>query len=148
LEKLGPKQKGIVSQSVKEVLDSLVADNIVTAEKIGTSNYFWAFPSTAGHQRRKRLDDLHAELDQLVSQRDELNAKVDAANEGREESSDRNDLLEQLQQAERLRSGLDQELQKFADNDPAVIEALRNDIKTCTVATNRWTGILYVCGIL
>lgn len=139
---MGPKLKGIVSQSVKEVLDSLVADNIVTAEKIGTSNYFWAFPSTAGHQRRKRLDDLRAELEQLQSQSNELAEKVDAANEGREESNDRKELLEQLQQAEHLRAKLDQELKKYADNDPAVIEAMRKDVKLCMMAANRWTGTI------
>lgn len=37
----------LVAQTVKEVLDSLVADNLVICEKIGTSNYFWAFPSAA-----------------------------------------------------------------------------------------------------
>lgn len=45
LEKMGPKLKGIVSQSVKEVLQSLVDDDLVVCEKIGTSNYFWSFPS-------------------------------------------------------------------------------------------------------
>jgi hypothetical protein len=49
LEKMGPKLKGIISQSVKDVVQSLVDDNLVTCEKIGTSNYFWAFPSAAGH---------------------------------------------------------------------------------------------------
>jgi hypothetical protein len=39
--------KHIVSQSVKEVLDSLVADNLIQMDKIGTSNYFWSFPSAA-----------------------------------------------------------------------------------------------------
>lgn len=47
LEKTLPKAKGIVSQSVKEVLQSLVDDRLVQGEKIGTSNYFWSFPSTA-----------------------------------------------------------------------------------------------------
>ncbi len=36
-----------VSQSVKEVLQSLVDDSLVDTEKIGTSVYFWAFPSKA-----------------------------------------------------------------------------------------------------
>ena len=40
LEKMGSKQKGIVLQSIKEILESLVSDNLVTAEKIGTSNIF------------------------------------------------------------------------------------------------------------
>lgn len=47
LEKMLPKEKGIVAQTVKDVLQSLVDDRLVMAEKIGTSNYFWSFPSTA-----------------------------------------------------------------------------------------------------
>lgn len=47
LEKLCPKEKGITSMSVKEVVQSLVDDGIVDSEKIGTSIYFWAFPSKA-----------------------------------------------------------------------------------------------------
>jgi hypothetical protein len=36
LEKLGPK-KGVISQSVKDVIDSLVGDDLVFKDKIGTS---------------------------------------------------------------------------------------------------------------
>lgn len=35
----------LVQQSVKDVLQSLVDDGLVTVEKIGTSNYYWSFPS-------------------------------------------------------------------------------------------------------
>lgn len=31
--------------AIKDVLQSLVDDGLVHAEKIGTSNYYWAFPS-------------------------------------------------------------------------------------------------------
>ena len=37
----------IASMSVKEVLQSLVDDDMVDSERIGTSTYFWAFPSKA-----------------------------------------------------------------------------------------------------
>ena len=33
--------------SVKEILQSLVDDGMVDSDKIGTSIYFWAFPSKA-----------------------------------------------------------------------------------------------------
>lgn len=36
LEKLGPK-KGVISQSVKDVVQSLVDDDLVLKDKIGTS---------------------------------------------------------------------------------------------------------------
>jgi hypothetical protein len=60
LEKTLPKTKGIgirwlviiayiVSQTVKEVVQSLVDDRLVNQEKIGSSNYFWCFPSQAIH---------------------------------------------------------------------------------------------------
>lgn len=47
LEKLCQKEKGITSMSVKEILTSLVDDCMVDTEKIGTSVYFWSYPSKA-----------------------------------------------------------------------------------------------------
>lgn len=44
LEKIAPKEKGIVAQSVKDVLQNLIDDGLVRTDKIGTSIYFWAFP--------------------------------------------------------------------------------------------------------
>ena len=35
LEKRCPKEKGIVSQSVKDILNQLVSDNLVDTDKIG-----------------------------------------------------------------------------------------------------------------
>ncbi|KAI8577662.1 hypothetical protein K450DRAFT_177470, partial [Umbelopsis ramanniana AG] len=46
LEKIAPKRQ-IVVQSVKDTLQSLVDDGLVNMEKIGSSNYFWSFPSAA-----------------------------------------------------------------------------------------------------
>jgi Mnd1 HTH domain len=48
LEKSCQKEKGITSMSVKDILQSLVDDGMVDTDKIGTSVYFWAFPSKAG----------------------------------------------------------------------------------------------------
>ena len=48
LEKIAPKSKGIIAMSVEEVLTSLVNDDEVLTDKIGTSNYFWVF---ASHER-------------------------------------------------------------------------------------------------
>ena len=47
LERMCQKEKGITSMSVKEILTSLVDDGMVDTDKIGTSVYFWAFPSKA-----------------------------------------------------------------------------------------------------
>lgn len=51
VEKLSVK-KGITLQSVKEVLQSLVDDDLVHQERIGASNFFWSFPSEAATKVR------------------------------------------------------------------------------------------------
>lgn len=42
--------------SVKEILTSLVDDGMVDTDKIGTSVYFWAFPSKASQNVRKLVN--------------------------------------------------------------------------------------------
>jgi len=49
---MAQREKGITSMSVKEILQSLVDDALVDTERIGTSNYFWAFPSKASNNVR------------------------------------------------------------------------------------------------
>ena len=92
LEKMGSKQ-GIVSQSIKEVLQELVDDNLVKLEKIGIANYYWSFPSQATATKKKivkqldtsisnkkqNIDNLEKEAKDVVAS--EINeARTDAAN--------------------------------------------------------------------
>lgn len=48
--------------TVKDVLQSLVDDNMVDCEKVGTSNYFWAFPSKALHARKRKQEELQKQV--------------------------------------------------------------------------------------
>lgn len=44
LEKIAPKEKQIVAQSVKDVIQNLVDDGLIDTDKVGTSVYYWSFP--------------------------------------------------------------------------------------------------------
>ena len=50
IEKLGAK-KGVVFQTIKDVNQSLVDDNLVQFDRIGAGAFFWALPSQ-GYQMR------------------------------------------------------------------------------------------------
>lgn len=41
---MGPHEKGIVMQSVKDVVKGLQDDGLVHSDKIGSSVYFWSLP--------------------------------------------------------------------------------------------------------
>lgn len=53
--------------TVKEVLQSLVDDNMVDCERVGTSNYYWAFPSKALHARNHKLEELQKQVSSVPS---------------------------------------------------------------------------------
>lgn len=52
----------LAPMSVKDVLQSLVDDNMVDTERVGTSNYYWAFPSKALNARKHRLEELERQV--------------------------------------------------------------------------------------
>ncbi|KAI8917562.1 meiotic nuclear division protein 1 [Powellomyces hirtus] len=143
IEKIASKQKGIVVQSIKEVLDSLVSDNIVTVEKIGTSNYYWSFPSTAVQNRKRRIAELGEELANVEAKRQELDSALAQRKNGREETEERIALMERLKEAEAINRNLLAELEMFKDSDPVLVAAKENAIVLAKNAVNRWTENIF-----
>ncbi|KAH9762750.1 Meiotic nuclear division protein 1-like [Citrus sinensis] len=99
LEKLGPK-KGVITQSVKDVVQSLVDDDLVLKDKIGTSVYFWSLPSCAGNQLRNVYRKLESDLQSSKKRHTELVEQCNALKKGREESDEREEALEELKAVE------------------------------------------------
>lgn len=89
LETIAPKTKGIVVQTVKEVLQGLVDDRLVQCEKIGTSNYYWSFPSVSLHTRKMQAETLQEEIDKLERTREELGVQIEQAQSTRQNSVSR-----------------------------------------------------------
>nr|VDD40592.1 unnamed protein product [Brassica oleracea] len=142
LEKLGPK-KGVISQSVKDVIQSLVDDDLVAKDKIGISVYFWSLPSCAGNQLRSVRQKLESDLQGSNKKLAELVDQCDALKKGREESEERTEALAQLQDIEKKHKELKNEMVQFADNDPATLEAMRAAIEVAHQSANRWTDNIF-----
>ena len=143
LEKIAPKEKGIISQSVKDVLQSLVDDDMVDTEKIGTSVYFWAFPSKATVNRKRKLSDLQDKMSITSKKVDETKKSIILALEGREDTEERSVRLKKLKQMKEKKRELESSLQNYRDCDPQVLEKLRREIVLSKDATNRWTDNVY-----
>lgn len=142
LEKLGPK-KGVITQSVKDVVQSLVDDDLVLKDKIGTSVYFWSLPSCAGNQLRNVYRKLESDLQSSKKRHTELVEQCNALKKGREESDEREEALEELKAVELKHIELKDEMGQYADNDPAAFEAMKNAIEVAHAAANRWTDNIF-----
>ncbi|THH21318.1 hypothetical protein EW146_g189 [Bondarzewia mesenterica] len=139
LEKLGPKLKGIVSQSVKEVLQSLVDDGLVQTDKVGSSNFFWSFPSQRGAVMQNRLDAARETQKNNQRQLIEIKAGIDVERAARVESTDRSASLSTLAGLKQKIAELEKELQAYGACDPVKVEEKKRAVTLAKEAAVRWT---------
>ncbi|KAJ6593901.1 Mnd1 family-domain-containing protein [Mycena capillaripes] len=137
--KLGPKLKGIVSQSVKEVLQSLVDDGLVQGDKIGSSNFFWSFPSQRGAIMQNRLKQVKETREGHQTQQMELRAQIVTEKAARVENENRTERLASLARLKKTHVALLDELGAYGACDPAKVEETRRAVTLAKEAAIRWT---------
>jgi predicted transcriptional regulator len=147
IEKIGSKEKGIVEQTIKDVLQTLVDDGLVETDKIGAGNFYWALPSKAGNSRRAQISKLQSELQLKTA------AISDLEKRKRESESLRGDSgrAAKIAQHTALNSNikrLREEISKFSTCDPEVFAKLQKEAKVAKVAADRWTDNLYLLQVL
>ncbi|KAF9648572.1 meiotic nuclear division protein 1 [Thelephora ganbajun] len=131
--------KGIVSQSVKEVVQSLVDDGLVQYDKIGSSNFFWSFPSQQGALVQTKLNTAQEMQRGLREQLTELRAAIAAEKADRPESVERNSTLEKLSGLKKDLEGMEEELQNYGACDPVKIQEKKRAVVLAKEAAIRWT---------
>ncbi|CAL8467589.1 g7127 [Coccomyxa elongata] len=137
LEKAAPK-KGVIAQSVKEVVQALVDDDLVHQDRIGASNFFWSFPSEAAV---KLKNDVQQKTQQLTSQEKEMTSleqKIQESRRGKEDSEARVKSLAEMQQLEIELRVVQDQLAQYAESDPQKVEAMKNGVDVAKGAANRW----------
>ncbi|WVQ77336.1 hypothetical protein IAR50_007020 [Cryptococcus sp. DSM 104548] len=134
LEKIAP-----IQQSVKEVLDDLVGDGLVTMDKIGTGNYYWALPSAAGATKKATLAKHTKELEKLETSLGETKAALDEAEQGREDTPERQALISTLSSLQSRSQYLQAELSALGAADPVKYEKKKEAIDVCKEGAVRWT---------
>ncbi|XP_056647628.1 meiotic nuclear division protein 1 homolog [Diorhabda sublineata] len=143
LEKLAPKAKGIVANSVKDVIKQLVEDGLVDTDKIGTSIYYWAFPSKSLTTRKKQLEKITAELEEVTEKLKIIDNTLEAS-KGKEEDEEKcKKVLEEINDKEIELRGLQQELKNYQDNDPEKFADLVKKTQELKDAANRWTDNIF-----
>eukprot|EP01024_Parvocaulis_polyphysoides_P026360 TRINITY_DN24045_c0_g1_i2.p2 TRINITY_DN24045_c0_g1~~TRINITY_DN24045_c0_g1_i2.p2 ORF type:complete len:208 (-),score=38.88 TRINITY_DN24045_c0_g1_i2:156-779(-) len=137
VEKLGAK-KGVIPQSIKEVLQSLVDDNLVHQEKIGASNYFWSFPGEASTQLENEIEETQKNVKNLQTKEAQLLQAIEKEKSEKQDTKERVEAIQQLEGLQDLLKDRQKEVNKYADNDPELYEAMKQAVNTGKEAANRW----------
>ncbi|XP_065323018.1 meiotic nuclear division protein 1 homolog [Gordionus sp. m RMFG-2023] len=143
IEKFASKEKKINSQIVKEIVQSLVDDDLVNSEKIGSSIYYWAFPSKAGQIRKVKIVQLQNDLLECSNKKNQLVEMIENCKKGKEESDEKNDIMKTISANEIIVNDLKQELLKYKDCDPKYIKDMQEKNLEIKDAVNIWTDNLF-----
>ncbi|QDZ24295.1 meiotic nuclear division protein [Chloropicon primus] len=142
LEKIASK-RGINSMVVKDLLQGMADDDLIHAEKVGISTYYWMFPSEAGLKISNLISSLESDLKALTSEKTKLDCELATRQALVYESEERPALLKKLKLVKEERGEVEKELGKFADCDHEVYLQMKGGLSASKDAANRWVDNIW-----
>jgi hypothetical protein len=118
----------LVQQAVKDVVQTLVDDGLVTSDKIGTSNYFWSFPNQARQDAAQAIQEYEKQVVDLSARLVELDEKLNKATASRQPTDERTRLLTESKELDTENKRLVEELSRLASIDPRILKEKRTPI--------------------
>ena len=149
IEKIASK-KGVVLQSVHEILNSLVDDDLVKMDKIGTTNWYWSFPSDHATKLEQNLNQCDEALKQLAKELKQLDEDIEneksknKENDAESSAQDRKNAEMALQAAKDENAKVLKELAKLQESNPELQESVAKGVDTMRLAADRWTDNLFL----
>lgn len=134
---------GVVFNTVKEVLQSLVDDDLVDTDKIGSGNYFWSFPSKQRQELLNKHQKLEDEVRELKTVRKALRQQIENELTDKPESEERVRRLEQLKELNDKERELGNEIQVSRQCSRAFYDECIEENKQVVQRGNVWTDNIW-----
>jgi hypothetical protein len=139
LERDCPKKKGIVQQSVKEILQELCDSDLISTDRIGISNFFWCFPSEAYSRRKVQLTKFEAQIAEAEREIAALETEIASLASTRIETNERLQLNHEIAEMEAKMEFVNREIVKYDRMNPLEIKRIERQSGIALNAVNRWT---------
>lgn len=138
LERICQKEKGVVPQSIKEVLDILVSENKAKEKKIGASKFFWSFLSDIKIAKETQHRNLVDENTKLEEQKKALIEEISIMNQNRASLPDREEKLSILDEKRKAHKEIMEIAKSIEDHDPSKIKALSEELSSLQTDLSEW----------
>lgn len=138
IEKMAPR-KGVISQSVKECMTQLVADNLLETDKIGSSTYFWSFSRKLVTEKRRKVNHTKQQVLDLHKKRHQLRKTIKSSSVSQEERDKCAKYAKRIAKKKEKIQQLKSEIDKFKDCDPDQADQLKQQCDMAVESSERWT---------
>ena len=141
VEQLGSKL-GVVQQTIKEVNQSLVDDNLVYTDKIGSANFYWSFVSNEMVKKTAEKENFNAKLQSSEVRIEQLTDDMKKAKESRSYlgRAEKMDNMRNLVETEVV---LDRQLESLKQNDPEEVNRVQIEARQVMNKANMWTDNVF-----
>ncbi|XP_011646948.1 meiotic nuclear division protein 1 homolog [Pogonomyrmex barbatus] len=143
LENIGPREKGITVQTVKDVLQALVDDGLVRSEKIGTSTYFWKFPGENITATERRIADTSKKLVEAEFKLEKLKEEVQKEKKLKNDTEEKRKFLKEIEQLKKEEQEIKNHIAKFCNADPEMIAEMNKKAQKYKNGANTWTDNIF-----
>ncbi|KAI5159841.1 hypothetical protein NEAUS03_0636 [Nematocida ausubeli] len=137
LEKICQKEKGVVPQSMKEVLDILISERKAKEKKVGATKYYWSFRSDLKLHKEAEIRKLIDENASLSKNKEILAEELSTLKENRS-SPEREEMIKQLEEKKKELESVNQTVAVMNENDPAKIESLKEELSNVQKDLDEW----------
>ncbi|VVT54335.1 uncharacterized protein SAPINGB_P004024 [Magnusiomyces paraingens] len=124
---------------IKIVLKALTDNSLVRTEKIGSSNYYWSFPSDASVALKHRIDKLTLSAETLEHEVITLQNQMDLEEKQRIPSEKREEQLAILKQLETDLTETTKKLEIYSLTSPKAYKELVSKIEEKKAISNKMT---------
>nr|AEW27327.1 Mnd1 [Pentatrichomonas hominis] len=143
LEKECPKKKGITAMSVKEILQELCDNDLVSFEKIGSGNFYWCFPSEAYNRRKVTEEKYTKQIAEMEKEIAQLEAEIAELEPGREDCEERTKLDSEIEEFGQKLAEIQKEAAKYEKLNPEGLKRTQEQTRIAFEAANRWTDNIF-----
>ena len=124
---------------VKELLEGLVADNLIETDKVGSSNFYWSLPTRVLAAKKKQIKLLKEQREAIKTENENMEKKIEQNKALRKETKERTRNLEALTEKTKRIEECKKVVEKFKKNDPERYEKLKQDSKAMIELYEHWS---------
>ncbi|KAF9763340.1 Meiotic nuclear division protein 1 like protein [Nosema granulosis] len=150
LEKIGSK-KGIVENTVKDVVTGLLHDDLISGDKIGISIFYWGNQNKEKHRKMQELKKLHEEIEKYEELLRKSQEEVELEKKTKPETENRRDLINKLNDLKNQQIIQQELLKGYSKLSKEEVEEIERSKEETIKEINRLTDNIfilqdYVCG--
>ncbi|GMH60459.1 hypothetical protein TL16_g03056, partial [Triparma laevis f. inornata] len=139
-------KSGVSQGAIVDTNEALVDENLVQMKKVGGAKYYWSFPGKKDRDQLTKLNNMLADLESNKRKRTQAEATLSSAKLGRDDvEGERAKKMKKIEELKSDKVVKTASLEVLKENDPEVIQSLKNELKTCKEAANRWTDNIFSC---